>query len=160
MLYFTALFFSFLLDFALLPLCCSFILLHNEEDRSILRVLMVCHTPQMMPSPLQIFTAAICLTDIWRQFHPIEREYTHYSHSHARFSRIDCILGTQDTLAYMRDTWKSNIRSLSCHDRYSNDSSSSFPYFMEIPLLPYESNQIQSIFDTWVVRLCFFKYRT
>uniref|UniRef100_H3A6V7 Endonuclease/exonuclease/phosphatase domain-containing protein n=1 Tax=Latimeria chalumnae TaxID=7897 RepID=H3A6V7_LATCH len=34
----------------------------------------------------------LCLTDIWRHLHPKTREYSHYSHAHKSFSRIDLFL--------------------------------------------------------------------
>lgn len=62
------------------------------------------HTRQCKPSyPLQTFTDSMNLADIWRQFNPLGREYTHNSHPHSSFSRIDYISATPDSFQLIND---------------------------------------------------------
>lgn len=51
---------------------------------------------------LHTFATSMQLLDLWRQSHLTDKEYTHYSHVHDRFSRIDYIFGMLNT----RLTWQ------------------------------------------------------
>lgn len=53
---------------------------------------------------LHLFTDATRLTDIWRLMHPTKREFTHYSHAHHNFSRIDYLLVTNNIIKTVSDT--------------------------------------------------------
>lgn len=44
---------------------------------------------------------AFQLTDVWWLHHPLEREFTFYSHPHNSTSRIDYFLATEHTLPYL-----------------------------------------------------------
>lgn len=51
---------------------------------------------------LRDFTGHARLTDIWRQLHPTEREYTFYSHAHKSMSRIEYILLTETLITQVK----------------------------------------------------------
>lgn len=71
----------------------------DSEDRSGSKTSTTHPQRKREDSPLMTFAVSMQLTDIWRNFNPIERQYTYYSPTHKTFSRIDYILGTADTLS-------------------------------------------------------------
>lgn len=60
-------------------------------------------TDEHLDTPLYIFTESMQLIDIWRNYNSLEKQYTHYSHSHDSFYPIDYTLGTPDTLGSVED---------------------------------------------------------
>lgn len=54
--------------------------------------------PRTHSSPLMSFLPNCQLLDSWRTLHPDGREFTHYSHPHNSWSRIDCLLISQTML--------------------------------------------------------------
>lgn len=62
---------------------------------------------------LQEFMDQTKRIDIWRHHHPIEREYSYYSHPHDSFACIDYFLTTYDTLT-LTDT--SDIKEIAILD--------------------------------------------
>lgn len=48
--------------------------------------------PNVTPTPLKEFLLNTNITDVWRYNNHTSTEYTHYSHAHGCFSRLDYIL--------------------------------------------------------------------
>jgi len=49
------------------------------------------------------------LVDVWRFFHPLEREYTFYSNPHTSYSRIDYFLISKSLISITEQTSIGNI---------------------------------------------------
>lgn len=71
----------------------------HSEDRTTL----AASKPPTTDSPLNTFAQTANLIDYWRQFHPLNKEYTFHSAAHGRFSRIDYFLGAADMTAWVDD---------------------------------------------------------
>lgn len=61
--------------------------------------------PSSQDSHLETFLSTTALTDVWRYLHPLEREFTHFSHVHGAFSRIDLFLSSQHMLKFLDSVW-------------------------------------------------------
>lgn len=54
-------------------------------------------------SPMATFTDNIRVRDAWRLMSHLEREYTHFSHAHNSFLRIDYLLLTDNMIQKLKD---------------------------------------------------------
>lgn len=78
--------------------------MNDQEDRSRIAGR---NPPASLPTastPLLKFVSAMQLIDLWWQFHPIDREFTHYSHVHGAFSRIDYFFSNAAALSSVENS--------------------------------------------------------
>lgn len=68
---------------------------NNEEEKQ------KGHTPN--PTYLVDFLDHTQLIDVCRYLHPIEREFTHFSHLHQSFARLDYFMTTSGLLPKIKD---------------------------------------------------------
>ena len=56
------------------------------------------NTPTSTHKKIKILMSELGVIDLWREIHPTGRDYTHYSHPHDVYTRIDYILFTRETV--------------------------------------------------------------